>query len=99
MTLTWIFVLLYWKATCPKPVHSFQNMITTILYAAIQLIPFELGLRFYTDYLEGNRYFKVTQPEQNLQRAASQFQLCESIMAQESAIKILIKQLRIQCTI
>jgi Ser/Thr protein kinase RdoA (MazF antagonist) len=66
------------------------------LYAAIQLIPFELGLRFYTDYLEGNRYFKVIEPEQNLQRAAGQFQLCKSIMAQESAIKTLIEQLKIQ---
>ena len=66
------------------------------LYAAIRLIPFELGLRFYTDYLEGNRYFKVNRPEQNLQRAADQFHLCESIMAQESALKILIEQLRIQ---
>ena len=69
------------------------------LYAAIQLIPFELGLRFYTDYLEGNRYFKVTEPKQNLQRATDQFQLCESIMAQESAIKILIEQLQNQWTI
>ncbi len=66
------------------------------LYPAIQLIPFELGLRFYTDYLEGNRYFKVTGPEQNLQRASGQFQLCESIMAQESAIKTLIEQLKNQ---
>ena len=66
------------------------------LYAAIRLIPFELGLRFYTDYLEGNRYFKVTELEQNLQRAVDQFQLCESIMAQESAIKTLIEQLKIQ---
>jgi hypothetical protein len=66
------------------------------LYAAIQLIPFELGLRFYTDYLEGNRYFKVTDPRQNLQRAADQFELCESIMAQESAIKTLIEQLKMQ---
>ena len=64
------------------------------LYAAIRLIPFELGLRFYTDYLEGNRYFKVTDLKQNLQRAADQFQLCESIMAQESAIKTLIEQLK-----
>lgn len=64
------------------------------LYAAVQLIPFELGLRFYTDHLEGNRYFKVTDPLQNLRRAAAQFQLCESIMAQESAIKALIEQLR-----
>ena len=57
------------------------------------MIPFELGLRFYTDYLEGNRYFKVTETEQNLQRAAAQFQLCESIMAQKSAIKALIAKL------
>ncbi|MFA6162637.1 MAG: phosphotransferase [Methylobacter sp.] len=64
------------------------------LYPAIQLIPFELGLRFYTDYLEGNRYFKVTEPEQNLRRAADQFRLCESIMAQELAIENLIAQLK-----
>jgi Ser/Thr protein kinase RdoA (MazF antagonist) len=64
------------------------------LYPAIRLLPFELGLRFYTDYLEGNRYFKVTEPAQNLQRAVSQFRLCESITAQESAIKNLILQLQ-----
>ena len=66
------------------------------LYPAIRLIPFELGLRFYTDYLEGNRYFKVTEPLQNLHRAVSQFQLCESVMAQEAAIKSLIEQLKAQ---
>jgi hypothetical protein len=38
----------------------------------------------------------VDEPEQNLQRAADQFQLCESIMAQKSAIKALIDQLRNQ---
>jgi len=64
------------------------------LYPAIRLIPFELGIRFYTDYLQGNRYFKVTEPEQNLRRAIEQFRLCESIMAQESAIKNLISQLK-----
>jgi Ser/Thr protein kinase RdoA (MazF antagonist) len=64
------------------------------LYPAIRLIPFELGIRFYTDYLQGNRYFKVTEPEQNLRRASEQFRLCESIMAQESAIKNLISQLQ-----
>ena len=66
------------------------------LYPAIRLIPFELGLRFYTDYLEGNRYFKVAEPEQNLQRAAQQFRLCESIIARESAIQSLIDQLKTQ---
>lgn len=64
------------------------------LYPAIRLIPFELGLRFYTDYLEGNRYFKVTGRDQNLKRSVEQFHLCESIMAQESAIKSLVAQLQ-----
>ena len=64
------------------------------LFAAIQLIPFELGIRFYTDYLEGNRYFKVTELEQNLHRAVAQFQLSASITRQELAIKALIDHLR-----
>lgn len=63
------------------------------LYPAIRLIPFELGLRFYTDYLQGNRYFKVTEPDQNLRRAAEQFRLCENILAQEHAINKLIAEL------
>lgn len=66
------------------------------LYPAIRLIPFELGLRFYTDYLAGNRYFKVAEPEQNLQRAINQFRLCENIMAQESLLKRLVSQLQKQ---
>ena len=62
------------------------------LYPAIRLIPFELGIRFYSDYLEGNRYFKVTEPEENLNRATGQFLLCASVMAQEAGIKDLINQ-------
>jgi Ser/Thr protein kinase RdoA (MazF antagonist) len=60
------------------------------LYSAIRLIPFELGLRFYTDYLAGNRYFKVTEPEENLSRAIAQFRLCSNIMEHEDEIKKLI---------
>jgi Ser/Thr protein kinase RdoA (MazF antagonist) len=63
------------------------------LYPAIRLLPFELGLRFYTDYLQGNRYFKVTEDNQNLNRAIEQFRLCTSIMKQEAAIKNLIHRL------
>lgn len=63
------------------------------LYPAIRLLPFELGLRFYTDYLQGNRYFKVTESQQNLQRAIEQFTLCTSIIKQETAIKQLITRL------
>jgi Ser/Thr protein kinase RdoA (MazF antagonist) len=57
---------------------------------AIRLIPFELGLRFLADYLNGNVYFKVKWPEQNLLRAETQFRLTASIEAQLSAIRALI---------
>ena len=32
------------------------------IYDSIRLIAFELGLRFFTDYLEGDVYFKVRRP-------------------------------------
>ncbi|MFW5442862.1 MAG: phosphotransferase enzyme family protein [Methylococcaceae bacterium] len=64
------------------------------LYPAIQLIPFELGLRFFTDFLEGNQYFKVDFPEQNLNRALALFYLCQSIEQQEIEIRQLITRCR-----
>lgn len=59
---------------------------------AIRLIPFELGLRFLTDYLEGNPYFKTDWPEQNLHRAMTQFRLAAEIERQEPRLHALIEE-------
>ncbi len=64
------------------------------LFDGIRLISFELGLRFFTDYLAGNVYFKVKYPTHNLDRALVQFKLTESIEAQEAAIRGIIQELR-----
>jgi Ser/Thr protein kinase RdoA (MazF antagonist) len=56
------------------------------LYEAARLLPFELGLRFLTDYLAGDVYFKVDEPGQNLRRAWTQFHLVESVEQQKPAI-------------
>ena len=73
-----------------------QTFLTTYdyhyLYDAIHLIPLELGLRYLSDYLAGNRYFSVDTPEQNLHRAIQQFELTASIERQQVAIKQLIQQ-------
>ena len=63
------------------------------LYDAVRLLPFELGLRFFQDYLAGDRYFKTRQPGQNLNRARVQFRLCESIEAREGSIRAMLKRL------
>lgn len=64
--------------------HSF-------LFECVRLIAFELGLRFYTDYLAGNVYFKVKDDLQNLNRARVQMRLCESIEAREPAIRRILE--------
>ena len=63
------------------------------LPACIRLIPFELGLRFLTDHLDGDRYFKVDRPGHNLDRALVQFALMRSIEDQFEAIETLVHAL------
>lgn len=57
------------------------------LYDAIRLIAFELGLRFFADYIAGDVYFKTRHDGQNLNRARVQFKLTESIEAREKQIR------------
>jgi Ser/Thr protein kinase RdoA (MazF antagonist) len=64
------------------------------LFEATRLIAFELGLRFFTDYLAGNVYFKTQYPEHNLTRALVQFQLTASIESQESTLRRMIQDLQ-----
>ena len=61
------------------------------IYDTVRVITFELGLRFFTDYLAGNVYFHVKYPEHNLLRSLVQFRLLESIESQESFINKIIK--------
>ena len=50
-----------------------------------KLITFEIGLRFLTDYLAGDTYFKVHRDGHNLDRCRTQFKLVESIEQQEDS--------------
>ena len=50
------------------------------VFAAVCLLSFELGLRFLTDYLDGNRYFKIEDADDNLQRARRQFNLLLALL-------------------
>jgi Ser/Thr protein kinase RdoA (MazF antagonist) len=75
-----------------------RNFLSThdyeYLYDAIRLIAFELGLRFFTDYLAGNVYFKARHRDHNLARALVQFKLTESVESQATAIRATIQDLR-----
>lgn len=57
------------------------------VFEAVFLITYELGVRFFTDYLAGSIYFSARYPEENLERAVVQFSYCESIVKQEKKIR------------
>ena len=52
-----------------------------------KLITFTIGIRFLTDFLSGDTYFRVHRPHHNLDRARTQFKLVESIEKQEAAMQ------------
>jgi hypothetical protein len=58
-----------------------------------KLITFEIGIRFLTDYLEGDIYFKVHREGHNLDRCRTQFKLVESIEHQEDQMRRLVDNL------
>ena len=58
-----------------------------------QLITFETGLRFLTDFLAGDTYFKVQRSSHNLDRCRRQFKLLESIAQQEAAMQQLVESI------
>jgi aminoglycoside phosphotransferase (APT) family kinase protein len=52
-----------------------------------KLITFEIGIRFLTDHLSGDTYFRIHRPDHNLDRCRTQFKLVESIERQEKAMQ------------
>ncbi len=57
------------------------------MFDAIHLLPLELGIRFFEDYLAGDVYFKTRYSGHNLKRALVQLKLAESIETRESKIR------------
>ena len=66
---------------------------------AARLISFELGLRFFSDHLNGNTYFRINHPGHNLERALVQFQLTASIERQLRALRELVSDLAATCAV
>jgi len=58
-----------------------------------KLISLTIGLRFLTDYLNGDTYFRVHRPNHNLDRARTQFKLVRSIEKQEKVMQKFIDSL------
>lgn len=79
----------YIKATS----HFLTKNEKSLIAFSGKLITFELGMRFLTDYLNGDTYFRTHRPGHNLDRARTQFKLVESIEKQEVAMQKFVNSL------
>jgi thiamine kinase-like enzyme len=59
---------------------------------AAKLITFEQLIRFLTDYLAGDIYYKVQREDHNLDRSRTQVKLVRSIIAQEDAMNRVVEK-------
>ncbi|MBQ3356192.1 MAG: aminoglycoside phosphotransferase family protein [Oscillospiraceae bacterium] len=59
-----------------------------------RLMTFECGIRFLTDYLDGDVYFHTTYPEHNLDRCRTQFKLVRDMEEQFDKMRKIIRNIQ-----
>ena len=65
-----------------------------LLAFSAKLMTLECGIRFLTDYLEGDTYFKTHFPKQNLLRTATQFKLVWDMERKMDKMEEIVKSYR-----
>ncbi|MEI8139226.1 MAG: aminoglycoside phosphotransferase family protein [bacterium] len=61
------------------------------LVFSARLITMEIGMRFLTDYLQGDTYFKIKRPSHNIDRCRGQFKMVESMESQAEAMERIVQ--------
>lgn len=71
-----------------------ENEISHMAYS-VQFMTFIIGLRFLTDYLSGDLYFKTSKPEHNLIRTKVQFGFLKDAVKKNDEMALIVKKLAI----
>jgi hypothetical protein len=86
------------EALVPGYFASAGELLNTVekdhLVFSARQITFEIGMRFLTDYLEGDRYFKTRRPGHNADRTRVQFKMVESFEQHEDDMNRVVKAAR-----
>ena len=64
-----------------------------LLPVSVRLMTYECGIRFLTDHLNGDVYFKIHRENHNLDRARNQFRLCRELKEREPELRKIIQEL------
>lgn len=69
----------YTKGYLKEAVHFLTESELNSLLKGVLLLPYAQTVRFLTDYLEGDHYYKIQSPDHNLQRAKAQLALVKKL--------------------
>ncbi|WP_137223544.1 phosphotransferase enzyme family protein [Shewanella sp. MEBiC00475] len=71
-------------------IQSLKNIITPLekrsLWLGTKVMPLMLGVRFLTDYVNGDIYFGIKHPNHNLDRGINQLTIYQSLLQQENQL-------------
>ena len=71
---------------------SFTKTELEYLPFSAKLMTYECGIRFLTDYLQGDTYFKIHRPEHNLDRTRTQFKLVADMETKLDEMKKIVEK-------
>ena len=58
---------------------------------SVAVIALELGMRFLTDYLNGDKYFKVLYDSHNLDRTRTQLKLVSDVLKKRAELEAIVE--------
>ena len=78
------------KALAQGYTQAMEGVLTNAerqsLWLGARIMPLMIGVRFLTDYLQGDTYFHIHREHHNLERAVNQFSLYKSLIAQQDEL-------------
>ena len=73
---------------------SITDREAELLAFSAKLMTYECGIRFLTDYLNGDTYFKIHRPSHNLDRTRNHFKLVADIAKKEDELNGIIREIK-----
>ncbi len=71
---------------------NLTKMETELLATSAMLLTYECGIRFLTDYLNGDTYFRIHREHHNLDRCRTQFKLVKDMQDKKTLMEEIVKK-------
>ncbi len=73
--------------------HFLTSHETDSLFAGVLLLPYMQTVRFLTDFVEGDHYYKIHHAQHNLQRTRAQLRLVEELEKHEPELRVILQRI------